>query len=143
MNYGKYMRVIARHPYPIVLAGFLTLWDFLTLVTLVQPLLTAIMLLTRQSWGPLMTPDTPLTGSFWTDFPYLAWRNRWNGLDYRFAKPLSRPWDQSQFGLQTEGSLWWARLGLWGGKRQLKIGWRMKIINGIPYGEPCLTITVP
>jgi hypothetical protein len=134
--------------YLIVGALLLTLLDFILLVTLVTPILILVMLVLRQRWAWLLTPDVALPGDlsvvkdrgfFLTSFLWLM-RNRWHGLDFVFAKRLPLAWDQSKFGLQTQGDLWWLRYPL-GTKFQLKAGYRLNIVNNLPYGVPCCTIT--
>jgi hypothetical protein len=130
----------------VVLALLLALIDLVTYPIL--PFILLVMLASGQRWSWLLTPDVPLPGDlsvvkdrgfFWTSFFWLM-RNRWHGLDFLFAKRLPLAWDNSAFGLQRQGKLWWLRYPL-GTKFQLKAGYRLYVVNGLPYGVPCLTIT--
>lgn len=136
----------------------LAVLDLILLVTLITPAAVALMLLLRQRWSWLLTPDVPLPGDLtlpevqtvydaWgyglCSLYWLGWRNRLHGLDFTFAQRLPMAWDESAMGLQTQGALWWCRRPILGGARQLKSGWRQVVVDGIPYGVPCFTITVP
>lgn len=134
----------------------LTVLDIVLMVTLVTPLAVALMLALGQRWAWFLTPDVALPGDLtlpqvqavyarW-GFAGCAWywlvvRNRLHGLDFVFAQRLPQAWDQSAFGLQVQGDLWWRRTAIWGGKFQRKTGWRLVIHEGLPYGVPCATIT--
>lgn len=122
--------------------------DLIFLVTLITPGLVLVMLTLGQQWKWLLTPDVPLPGDlsivkdrgfFLTSFLWLC-RNRLHGLDFVFAKRLPLAWDQAKFGLQVQGSLWWLRYPL-GTKFQFKAGYRLYIVNQLPYGVPCCTVT--
>lgn len=140
---------------PVRIALWINVLDILTYGWCL-PVLVFIMLKRGEQWKWLITPDVPLPGDltlpvvkawhdkrgdFWCSWYWLAWRNRWHGLDFRFAQRLPLAWDQSKMGLQTQGDLWWKREPIWGGKYQKKTGWRLCVVDGIPYGVPCATIT--
>lgn len=139
---------------PVLIALLINILDIAGLLTLAGPLLVLIMLLLGQRWKWLLTPDVELPGDLslpavksihdrWgfliTSLYWLGFRNRWHGLDFSFAQRLPLAWDQSAFGLQEQGDLWWLRYPL--GKFQFKAGWRLVVANGLPYGTPCCTIT--
>lgn len=143
-----------KYAKPCLIALLINLLDIVALFTLIGPLLVFVMLLLGQRWKWLLTPDVELPGdlslpavksiherygAFWCSWYWLALRNRWHGLDFAYAVRLPLAWDQSAFGLQEQGALWWLRYPI--GRLQFKAGYRLYVIDGLPYGVPCCTIT--
>lgn len=68
-------------------------------------------------------------------------RNRMHGLAASFGVPAEKPWGP-QFGLQTQGKLWWVRYSLWNGKLAFKAGYRVYTLLDKSYlAVPVFTIT--
>lgn len=86
-------------------------------------------------------------GWFICSWYWLGWRNPAQGLAWSFGKDVAAPWWTLEPGYFVDPSgsgLWWSRRPIFGGRLQLKSGWR-------PYPNPaggwrlvpCLTITKP
>jgi hypothetical protein len=153
MNY-LVIQWLWKYAKPVVIALAINVLDLVCLVTMIGPLLVLVMLLVGGRWKWLMTPDVDLPGdltvpavkdvydrygSFLCSWYWLGFRNRWHGLDFVFAVRLPMAWNQSQMGYQEQGDLWWARIPFTidGRRFQLKAGYRLNVVGGIPYGVPC------
>lgn len=79
-------------------------------------------------------------GRFWCAWYWLSLRNRWYGLAAAFAVPLPMPWNPAP-GYYEQGELWWLRYPLFGGRFQVKAGYRQYFQNGAWVGVPACTIT--
>lgn len=92
------------------------------------------------TYEPAVSAVLERHGRFWCAWYWLSLRNRWYGLAAVFAKPLPGPWPPFT-GYYEQGALWWLRYPLFGGRLQLKAGYRQYFVNGAWQGVPCATIT--
>ena len=71
---------------------------------------------------------------------WIGVRNQLHGLSAVFGVPVVSPWPVEP-GYYTDGSLWWLRRPLLGGRLQLKAGYRTYWIRGAFVAVPACSIT--
>lgn len=82
-------------------------------------------------------------GRFMCSWYWLGWRNQAQGLAAVFGMPVAMPWSPVPGYYEDRSTgLWWLRKPIFGGRLQLKAGWRTyRDGRGGWAAVPCLTIT--
>ena len=92
------------------------------------------------TYEPALAAVLDRFGPFIASWYWLGWRNTFQGFAWQWRQRLPLPWPVPGETLETQGNLWFLRYPL-GSSFVLKAGWRQYVVDGLPYGVPCLSPT--